>query len=136
MDRLRDATEDEIAAVHGIGDTTAAALTAFFQEPRNVRLVERLADAGVNMEEPGERAESAALDGLTFVVTGTLPDMSRKEVTDFIERHGGRVTGSVTGATDYLVAGESPGSKLAKARELEIPILSEHDLRALARVED
>ncbi len=136
MDALSSASEEEIAAVHGIGGTTAAALGAFFDEPRNVRLVERLAEAGVSMEEPVERAEAASLAGLTFVVTGTLPGMSRKEATAFIERHGGRVTGSVTGSTDYLVAGESPGSKLERAKQLDVPILTEDELKALARADE
>src|SRR5690606_14722620 len=116
MDALMAASEEEIAAVHGIGATTARALTAFLEEPRNRKLIERLREAGLRMDEPVERAESAALEGKTFVVTGTHR-MSRKEITSFIERHGGRVTGRVSKATDFVVAGESPGSKLERARE-------------------
>lgn len=132
MDALMDADPEELAAIHGIGDTTAAALATFLEEPRNRRLIERLARAGVNMEEPVERAESQALEGLTFVVTGTLPAMSRKEARSFIERRGGRVTGSVSGNTDYLVAGDDPGSKLDKARELGVEIIDETGLRELS----
>ncbi len=84
------------------------------------------------MTEPVERAENQAFDGLTFVVTGTLPELSRKEARAFIEQRGGRVTGSVSGNTDYLVVGEDPGSKLDRARELGVEILDEAGLRELS----
>lgn len=131
MDALMAASEEEIAAVHGIGATTARALTAFLEEPRNRKLIERLREAGLRMDEPVERAESAALEGKTFVVTGTHR-MSRKEITSFVERHGGRVTGSVSKATDFVVAGESPGSKLERARELGVAVIDEDELLAMA----
>lgn len=131
MDALLAAREEDIAAVHGIGDTTAQALASFLAEPRNRQLIDRLRAAGVNMEEQVERAESASLAGLTFVVTGTHA-MSRKEITSFIERHGGRVSGSVSKSTSYLVAGESPGSKLERARELGVAVLDEGALLELA----
>ena len=132
MDALMDADQEELAAIHGIGETTAAALATFLDEPRNQRLIERLAEAGVNMTEPVERAENQAFDGLTFVVTGTLPELSRKEAKAFIEQRGGRVTGSVSGNTDYLVVGEDPGSKLDRARQLGVEILDEAGLRELS----
>jgi DNA ligase (NAD+) len=130
LDRLLAATEDELAGVHGIGRTTAAALAAFLGEPRNLELLDRLHRAGVNTEEAVERAEQTTLEGLTFVVTGTHT-LSRKEITSLIERHGGRVTGSVSRTTDYLVAGESPGSKLDRARELGVRVITEPELLAL-----
>ena len=130
MDRLLAATEDEFAAVHGIGRTTAAALAGFLAEPRNRELIDRLAAAGVNLTEAVERAEHSSLEGLTFVITGTHQS-SRKELTSLIEKHGGRVTGSVSRTTDYLVAGESPGSKLDKARELGVKDIDENGLLAL-----
>ncbi|HEU5208594.1 MAG TPA: NAD-dependent DNA ligase LigA [Longimicrobiales bacterium] len=131
MDALATATEEEIAAVHGIGATTAEALAAFLAEPRNRELIARLREAGLRMDEPVERAESTSLAGKTFVVTGTHR-LSRKEITGLIERHGGRVTGSVSKATDYLVAGESPGSKLDRAQELGVEVIDEDGLLALA----
>lgn len=134
MDELAAASENQVAAVHGIGATTAGALAAFLAEPRNQQLIERLREAGLRMDEPVERAESASLEGRSFVVTGTHR-MSRKEITAFIERHGGRVTGSVSKATDYLVAGESPGSKLDRARELGVEVIDEDGLVALAATE-
>jgi DNA ligase (NAD+) len=130
MDGLLAATPAELAAVHGIGTTTASAVAAFSAEPRNRELVARLSAAGVNMTEPVERAERSSLAGRTFVVTGTH-GMSRKELTSVIERHGGRVTGTVSRSTDYLVAGESPGSKLDRARELGVTIIDEQQLLEL-----
>ncbi len=127
-----EADPGEIAAIHGIGDTTAEALHAFLDEPRNAELIGRLAEAGLTLEEPVERAETQPFAGLTFVVTGTLPGLSRKEARSFIERRGGRVTGSVSGSTDYLVVGEDPGSKLAKGRELGVAELDEAALRELS----
>jgi DNA ligase (NAD+) len=127
MDALRAASAADLEAVHGIGGTTAEALATFLAEPRNQALLERLAEAGLSMEEPVERAERATLAGRTFVITGTHA-MSRKEMTSLIERHGGRVTSSVSRSTDYLVAGESPGSKLDRARELGVAILDETGL--------
>jgi DNA ligase (NAD+) len=131
LDRLQEATDADLARVHGIGATTATALAAFLAEPRNRQLLDRLRAAGVTTEEPVERAEQSTLEGLTFVVTGTH-SLSRKELTELIERHGGRVTGSVSRTTDYLVAGESPGSKLERARELGVRTITEPELLALA----
>ncbi len=133
MERLMSATEAEIAAVHGIGGITAEALVAYFAEPRNREIVGKLERAGVRMTEEVTAAAGGPLEGLTFVVTGTLPSRSRKEMTSLIEQAGGRVTGSVTRATDFLVVGEDAGSKLTKARELGIAELSEADV--LARIE-
>ena len=130
MEQLQAASVDAFAAVHGIGRTTAEALHAFLAEPRNRALIDRLREAGINMVEPVERAEHSTLEGRTFVITGTHA-MSRKEITSLIERHGGRVTGSVSKSTDFLVAGESPGSKLDKARELGVRVIDEHELVAL-----
>jgi DNA ligase (NAD+) len=127
MERLMDTPEAMFAAVHGIGRTTASALRAFFDEPRNRMLVARLDAAGVNLTETVERAEHSTLEGLTFVITGTHSS-SRKELSSLIERHGGRVAGSVSGSTDYLVAGENPGSKLDRARELGVQAIDEAGL--------
>ncbi|HSJ25445.1 MAG TPA: NAD-dependent DNA ligase LigA [Longimicrobiales bacterium] len=130
MDALRAADAAQFEAVHGIGHTTAQALAAFLEEPRNQALLERLGEAGLTMTEPVELAERATLAGRTFVITGTH-GRSRKELTAMIERHGGRVTGGVSRSTDYLVAGESPGSKLDRARELGVTVLDEDALITL-----
>ncbi|HUE96862.1 MAG TPA: NAD-dependent DNA ligase LigA, partial [Longimicrobiaceae bacterium] len=130
IDRLMETETGSIAAVHGIGETTAAALASFLAEPRNREVIEKLRAAGVRLTEESARPAAGPLSGLTFVITGTLPTLSRKEMTRTIEEAGGRVTGSVTGSTDFLVAGEDAGSKLARARELGVPELSEADLLA------
>jgi DNA ligase (NAD+) len=131
LDALLEAPEEEIAALHGIGATTAAALHAYRSEPRNRALIDRLKAAGLNTTEPIERAANQDFAGLTFVVTGTLPTLSRAEAKAFIEQRGGRVAGSVSGRTDYVVVGEDPGSKLERARELGVKRLSEAELLAL-----
>jgi DNA ligase (NAD+) len=132
IDRLMEASADDIATVRGIGKVMAEALHAWLAEPRNREVVEKLRAAGVKLtEEQGAPAEGP-FSGLTFVITGTHPTMSRPELTEFIERRGGRVTGGVTGKTDYLVAGEDAGSKLAKARELGVKEIGEAGLLALA----
>ncbi|HEX2211431.1 MAG TPA: NAD-dependent DNA ligase LigA [Longimicrobium sp.] len=131
MDRLMAASVEEIEAVHTIGHTMAAALHAWMAEPRNQEVVQKLKDAGLKLTEEAAEPVEGAFTGKTFVVTGTLSTMSRGEAGDFIEKHGGRVAGSVTKKTDYLVVGEDAGSKLARARELGIGELSEADLLAL-----
>jgi DNA ligase (NAD+) len=131
MDRLLEAKPEQLDAVHGIGGITAQALAGFVAEPANRELIARLAEAGLRMDEPVERAERATLQGRTFVVTGTHA-MSRKELTALIERHGGRVAGSVSKATSFLVAGEDPGSKLDKARELGVPVIDQAGVEAMA----
>jgi DNA ligase (NAD+) len=135
MDRLTGATLEEIQAVHGVGGVMAAALRAWLDEPRNQQVVRKLADAGVVLTEEQVLPVEGPLTGKTFVVTGTLPTLSRGDATALIEAAGGRVTGSVTKKTDYLVVGEDAGSKLAKARELGIALLTEEQLQAVARGE-
>jgi DNA ligase (NAD+) len=132
LDALLAADEDQIAGLHGIGATTAAALSAYLREPRNRELLERLRAAGLTLTEPVQRAESQALAGLTFVITGTLPTLARNDAKAFIEERGGRVAGSVSGKTDYLLAGEDAGSKLDRARELGVKVISEDDLLELS----
>jgi DNA ligase (NAD+) len=131
LDALLAASESEIAEVHGIGFTTASAVAAFLRESGNRALLDRLRAAGINTAEPVERAEQTSLADLTFVITGTHA-VSRKDLTGFIERHGGRITGSVSRTTDYLVAGSEPGSKLDRARELGVKVINEAELRELA----
>ncbi len=130
MQRLQEAGAEELAALHGIGATTAAALVAYLAEPHNRRTIEKLAAAGVVLTHAGGAPPSGPLQGLAFVITGTLPTLTRAAATALIEEAGGRVAGSVTGTTDFLVAGEEAGSKLARARDLGVPVLSEDELLA------
>jgi len=143
METVRAATVEEMGQVEGIGPIIAETVAAWFAEPRNLDLVDRLGAAGVRMEAEGGEAPGAgeagvsrrdpgSLSGKTFVLTGTLATLTREEASALIEAAGGRVTGSMSGKTDYLVAGESPGSKLGKAEKLGVPVLDEDGLRELA----
>jgi DNA ligase (NAD+) len=131
MAALVQASADDYATVHGIGQTTADAVAAFLHEPRNRELIEHLQEVGVNTTEPVEQVDVPSLRGKTFVITGTHTT-PRKELISVIERHGGRVTGSVTRTTSYVVLGEDPGSKADKAKELGIPTIDEQQLFTLA----
>lgn len=128
---LMKASEEEILAVRDMGEVSAKAITRFFADEENRREIADLAAQGVRMEAEAAAAGDDALAGKTFVLTGTLPTLGRKECAALIESHGGRVTGSVSKKTDYLVAGEAAGSKLTKAQSLGIAILSEDELQAL-----
>ena len=130
MDALMAASRETINDVPGIGPAIAEAVAAFFHEPRNRPLIEALRQAGVNFTEPQSSAGTGdgALAGKAFVLTGTLPTLSRSEATQLIESAGGRVTGSVTKKTDAVVAGDDAGGKLEKARTLGIPIIDEAEL--------
>lgn len=124
MDGLMAATDDAISAIYGIGPTIAQSVTEFFAKDGAKDLIHRLKEAGLNMVYRSTR-QSSKLDGMTFVVTGTLETLSRDEANALIESNGGHAAGSVSKKTTYVVAGESAGSKLTKAQELEIPVLTE-----------
>ncbi len=131
---LMDASVDDITAIDGIGPEIANTVVAWSADPDNMHLVARLGEAGVRLTdpEPEELGEEATvLAGLSFVVTGTLEAFSRNEAKAAIEALGGKVTGSVSGKTAALIAGASPGSKLAKAESLGVPVLDEGGLREL-----
>jgi DNA ligase (NAD+) len=117
--------------VEDIGEISAAAIAEYFANPTCQDIVRRLQSKGVNMNYQKKEAAGTSLAGLTFVITGTLPTMGRKEAAELIESHGGKVTGSVSKKTDYLVAGESAGSKLEKANALGISVLSEEELQQM-----
>lgn len=134
MDQLMAATEEQIGEVRGIGPAIAAAVAAFFKEERNQRLVKQLQQAKLRMDEPVKVTAGGAFEGQTFVLTGTLPKLSRAEVTQLIQQAGGAVTGSVSKKTTAIVAGDEPGSKIEKAKTLGIPIWDEAALlRRLGR---
>ena len=128
LEEILQATEEEIAQIEGFGGIMAKEVCAFFQKDSARELVSRLKDLGVNMVAQQPQAQSTSLQGSTFVVAGTLPTMSRKEATQLIESHGGKVTSSVSKKTSYVLAGDEAGSKLEKARQLEIPVLTEEEL--------
>jgi DNA ligase (NAD+) len=125
---LTAATEEEINAVPGVGPTIAAAVAAFFAEPRNQDLLKRLETSGLTLSEPSAPAAGGALAGKTYVLTGTLPTLSRAQATELVEAAGGRVAGSVSKKTDAVVAGEDAGSKLEKAKSLGVDVIDEAEL--------
>lgn len=128
MQALMDADPERLVGIDSIGPGIAESVQAFFSKERNRELVKRLAEIGLKMEiEPRETGDGQ-LEGLTFVLTGTLPTLTRQEAAERIERSGGKVTGSVSKRTDYVVAGESAGSKLDKARTLGIPVIGQDEL--------
>jgi DNA ligase (NAD+) len=133
IDKLAAATVEELDAIHEIGLTVAVSVHNFFQNPRNIETIERLKAAGVKMEIDGD--DSADFDenfsGKTFVLTGRLEQFTRDEAAKLIEQRGGRVSGSVSKKTDYVVAGEEAGSKLTKAESLGVKVLSENDFAAI-----
>ena len=132
IDAVAAASVEELTAVPDIGQTTAEGITAFFRNEANRAVLEKLRAAGVNMGEPAAATQDKlSLGGLTFVVTGTLPTLGRREVTELIEDNGGRVSGSISKKTSYLVAGEAAGSKLTKAEQLGIPVIDEDALRKM-----
>jgi DNA ligase (NAD+) len=127
MDALLAATPEDLERVQEVGPRVAAAVHEFFAEPRNRELIERLRKAGLTFTAE-RRKRSAKLEGLTFVLTGTLPTLTRDEAKDRIEASGGRVSGSVSKKTSYVVAGDDAGSKLDKARDLKVPVIGEAEL--------
>ena len=130
MDRVRGASLDDILAVEGIGPKIAESVYAWFHEPDNLRLVDKLAAAGVNMSEDAAML-GGPLAGLTIVVTGRLERQSRGQIEQRIKELGGAVGDAVSKKTSYLVAGDDAGSKLAKAQKLGTPILDEAAFEAL-----
>ncbi len=133
IERLMNASTDALEQVEDVGPVVAEAVRAYFAEPRNRDLVERLLKAGVRMESTGGPAGAflGVLSGKTFVLTGTLSSMSRDKAAELIERLGGRVVGSVSKKTSYVVVGGDAGAKLEKARALGVPTLDEAGFRAL-----
>ncbi|BDE07798.1 DNA ligase [Vulcanimicrobium alpinum] len=132
IEALAAATESDLVQSDGIGDEIARSVVLFFAQEPNRAMIARLTDAGVDMTAPKrERAPAGALAGKTLVLTGTLPTLTRDEASELIVAAGGKVTGSVSKKTDYVVAGEEAGTKLTKAEQLGIPILDESGLRRL-----
>ena len=127
--RLKEASYEELVKVKDMGEISAGAVLDFFSNPDNQDILSRLEQAGVNFESvKDEKAMDGALSGLTFVITGTLPSMGRTQMEELVKSHGGRVSGSVSKNTDYLIAGDNAGSKLTKAQQLGIKIISEDEM--------
>jgi DNA ligase (NAD+) len=130
IDALMNASLEELEDVNEVGPRIAESIREFFDEPRNRELIERLRDAGLTFAGK-KRERGTKLSGKTFVLTGTLAKYSRDEAKKMIEDAGGRVSGSVSKKTDYVVAGSDAGSKLDKAKELGVPVIEETDMEKL-----
>jgi len=129
VDAIARASQAELEQINGLGPHIASAIVEWFGEERNRALIEKFRRAGVRLEqEPAAQPVSDALAGMTFVLTGTLPTLTRAEAEALITEHGGRVTSSVSQRTSYVVVGAEPGSKLQKAQQLGIPLLQEDEL--------
>jgi len=132
LTELADADVETLAGINEIGPIMAKSINDFFNNNENLQVIEKMKKAGVKTEKPEKIQEkSSKLAGLTFVITGTLSKYTRESITSLIKREGGKVTGSVSGSTDYLVCGEEPGSKLDRAKELKVKIIGEKEFEDL-----
>ncbi len=130
VEGLMEATREELCALDDIGEVTADSILEFFSHEKNRALIAALKEKGVNMRYAGEK-KGDRFRGLTFVLTGTLPTLKRDEAAKRIEKEGGKVSGSVSSKTGFVVAGEAAGSKLTKAQKLGIPVIDENELRKM-----
>lgn len=139
IDALFDTKPEELSEIEDIGEVTSETIAAYFRLPETRTLIDKLKEAGVVTALPETDAAASDTDekfaGMTFVLTGTLTTMTRTEATDLIKRHGGKASGSVSKKTTYVVAGEAAGSKLTKANELGVTVISEEDLLKMANGE-
>lgn len=133
IEALMQADMESLHQVADVGEVTALCIRNYFQDENNCKIIERLKEAGVNMEMAESGSEDGRFDGLTFVITGTLPTMDRKAAAALIEAHGGKVSGSVSKKTNYLLAGENAGSKLTKANDLGVSVISEEELQEMLK---
>ncbi len=131
MERIRAASEAELAAAEGVGPTIAEAVIEWFKEPWHVEIVEKWERDGVSLEDERDESVARTLDGLTIVVTGSLVDFSRDSAKEAILSRGGKAAGSVSKSTDFVVVGDNAGSKADKAEQLKVPILDEDGFKAL-----
>ncbi len=133
MDALAKADIEQLVEVPDIGEVSAGCIRSFFADGSNQKMLQRLKDEGVNMERILQEGASERFAGMTFVITGTLPSMDRKQAAELIEQNGGKVSGSVSKKTTYLLAGENAGSKLVKANSLGVQVISEERLLEMVR---
>lgn len=125
LDALMEASTEELEQVDSIGPKIAESTTSFFKIPSNIEIVDELKEAGLQFEAEEDQKKSNKLEGKTFVLTGSLPTLTRKEATEWIEKHGGKTTSSVSSNTDFLLAGDSAGGKLTKAEKIGVRVIDE-----------
>jgi DNA ligase (NAD+) len=132
MDRLKNATEDELESTEEVGPVTSHYILKYFNTNKNIEFLRKLQEAGINMIYTSSLSDSS-FSGMTFVLTGTLSKFTREEASAIIENKGGKVSSSVSKKTTYLLAGEDAGSKYEKARSLNIKIISEEDFEEMIK---
>jgi len=133
LDEFAGASEEKLLEVGEVGPKVAAAIAEFFSEPANRQLIKKLEKVGVRPRAEKRTVKSDKFAGKTFVFTGTLANRSREAAGELVQQHGGKVSGSVSKKTDYVVVGADAGSKLEKARELGVPILTEEEFEKLLK---
>ncbi len=131
IEALRKATVEELSRVPGVGPVIAKSVHDHLHSEYGAKTIEDLKGLGVSLESPRKEPASRALEGKTIVVTGTLEKYTRTEIQDLIQQHGGHPSSSVSKKTDYVLAGKEAGSKLDKAKDLGVPILTEDELEAM-----
>jgi DNA ligase (NAD+) len=137
LDELRGMTLEQLEAIPEVGPIVAASIHDYFRDPENGQMLDELALVGVapqRLEAPTAGSGKLVFAGKTFVLTGTLPKRSRHEAEALIKQHGGKISGSVSKVTSYVLAGEDPGSKIEKAKQLGIPVIGEDKLEQMADV--
>ena len=131
IDNLMSISVEKLQEIPDVGETTAISIHDFFSDERNQEIISDFKESGLNMVISEKENDSDKLAGLTFVITGTLPNYGRKEMQELVEKNGGKCTGSVSKKTSYLIAGEAAGSKLEKANALGIPVLDEEGILSM-----
>jgi len=131
LDELAKASEEQLLQVGEVGPKVAAAIAEFFSEPANQKLIKKLDKAGVRPTAEKRLVKSQKLAGKSFVFTGALANRSREQAAELVQQHGGKISGSVSKKTDYVVVGTDPGSKYDKAKQLGVPVLTEQEFEKL-----
>lgn len=132
MENLQNANFEQLSQINDIGEVMANSIIEFFMQEQTKDLIEKLKNAGVNMNCLEEESDDKRFEGKTFVLTGSLEKYTRKEAEDIIERLGGKTSGSVSKKTDYVLAGEDAGSKLTKAQSLGVTIITEEEFEKMS----
>ena len=133
MENLMNASFEELSMIDDVGPIVSNSIREFFQEEQTSDLIKKLKEAGVNMNSLEEESEDNRFEGKTFVLTGSLEDFTRSEASEIIERLGGKTSGTVSKKTDYVLAGEDAGSKLTKAQNLGITVISETEFKEMIK---
>lgn len=131
IDNLIKATSEDLSQINDIGEIVANSIVEFFNQEQTIDLIEKLKKAGVNVTSKEEESSDNRFEGKTFVLTGTLENYTRGEVSNLIEKYGGKTSSSVSKKTDYVLAGEEAGSKLTKAQALGVTIISETEFQEI-----